>query len=121
MATKGILWALIFFLTALIMIAIPTKLAVTYYAYLATFELEGEPVYTFAMFMVFLYIVSLIVALIYIVAGLRAIVQRNSDDMGISKGIYWFGTAVSAFIVTFMVLWYIFTGDIAFFSLTAPA
>ncbi len=121
MAMKGILWGLLFFLTAAILISIPTKLVVTYYAYLATFVYQGEPVYTLAMLIVFLFIVAELVALIYIVAGLRAIVQRNSEDMGISKGIYWFGTFVSAFVVIFMVLWYIFTGDIAFFTLTAPA
>ena len=122
MALKGILWSLVFFITAIIFISIPSYLIFEYWKFLNILvDLEGRPIYTFAMFAVFLYIVSLLVALIYLVAGVRAIVQcRNEEGLGIPKGVKGFGLAVDTFIIIFFIIWYLLFNEIAIFSYGSP-
>jgi len=116
MALKGILWSIVFFLTAAIYSAIPTYLIVRYWAWLNTF-----PIYTLSLLMLFLWIVSLIVVLIYIVAMIRAIIQRkNEEGLGIPKGIKGFGLVSTAIELLFMLVWFIIFDQIAFFVMTPP-
>ena len=85
---KGILWGIVFFLTAVIYSSIPTYVIVRFWVWLNSF-----PVYTLSLFMLFLWIVALIVVLIYIVAMIRAFIQRKNEDLGIPrgvKGLVWF-------------------------------
>jgi len=122
MALKGILWSFVFFLTAVIFISIPSYLIFEYWILLNILvDLEGRPIYTFALFAVFLYIVSLLVAVIYLVAGVRAIVQcRNEEGLGIPKGVKGFGLAVDVFIIIFFMIWYLLFNEIAIFSYGSP-
>ena len=84
-------------------------------------EPEGRPIYTFALFAIFLYIVSLLVALIYLVAGVRAIVQcRNKEGLGIPKGVKGFGLVVDILVIALFATWYILFGEIAVFSWGSP-
>ncbi len=80
----------------------------------------GESIYTLSLFVLFLWIVSLLVALIYIVVTIRAIVQRKSEDLGISKGVKGFGLVSTIVVVVFMVVWYLLFNQVAFFSMIAP-
>lgn len=122
MAMKGILWSIVFFLTAVILILIPSYLIVEYWIALNRMvDFDGRPIYTFALFAVFLYIVSLLVAVIYLVAGVRAIVQcRNEEGLGIPKGVKGFGLAVDAFIIFLFIIWYLLFNEIAIFSFKSP-
>ncbi|MFW9899545.1 MAG: hypothetical protein ACFFDO_09840 [Candidatus Thorarchaeota archaeon] len=122
MALKGILWSLAFFLTAIIFIAIPSYLVFEYWTLLNILvDPEGRPIYTFALFAIFLYIVSLLVALIYLVAGVRAIVQcRNKEGLGIPEGVKGFGLVVDIIIVSFFVVWYFLFGQIPIFTWGSP-
>ncbi|MFX0187825.1 MAG: hypothetical protein ACFE8A_08820 [Candidatus Hodarchaeota archaeon] len=122
MALKGILWSLAFFLSAIIFIAIPSYLIFEYWTLLNILvDPEGRPIYTFALFAIFLYIVSLLVALIYLVAGVRAIVQcRNKEGLGIPKGVKGFGLVVDIIIVSFFVVWYFLFGHIPIFTWGSP-
>lgn len=119
---KGIIWGIVFMLTAVILITIPTKLIFTYWIWLNEIvdPIELKPVYTFALLAVFGWIVSIIVFLIFIAATCRAFIQRNAEDMGIPKGVKGFGLVTTLIIITFMVIWYLLTNQIAFFSWTAP-
>jgi hypothetical protein len=107
-------------LTAAIYSSIPTHLIFNYWAWLNTLRFDNEPVYTLLLFVLFLWIVSLLITLIYIVAAIRAIVQRKSEESGIPKGIFRFGVVSSVGIVAFMITWYIITNKIAFFSMLPP-
>ena len=122
MALKGILWSLAFFLTAIIFIAIPSYLVFEYWTLLNILvDPEGRPIYTFALFAIFLYIVSLLVALIYLVAGVRAIVQcRNKEGLGIPKGVKGFGLVVDIIIVSFFIVWYFLFCQIPIFTWGSP-
>ena len=122
MAMKGILWSIVFFLAAVILILIPSYLIFEYWILLnKVVDVEGRPLYTYAFFAVFLYIVSLLVAVIYLVAGVRAIVQcRNEEGLGIPKGVKVFGLAVDAFIISLFIIWYLLFNEIAIFSLKSP-
>ena len=122
MALKGILWSLAFFLTAIIFIAIPSYLIFEYWILLNMLvDAEGRPIYTFALFAVFLYIVSIIVAVIYFVAAIRAIIQcRNKEGLGIPKGVKGFGLVVDIFVIIFFVIWYLLFNEIAIFSYGSP-
>lgn len=113
-AVKGFLWAIVFFFASVIFITIPTYLIIIFWEWL------NETLYTYALLSLFLYIVAILISLIYLVAMIRAIVQRNSEDMGISKGVKGFGLVSVIIIVTFMVIWYIFFNEIAFFALSKP-
>ena len=116
MALKGILWSIVFFLTAVIYSAIPTYLIVRFWAWLNTF-----PIYTLSLLMLFLWIVSLIVVLIYIVAMIRAIIQRkNEEGLGIPKGVKGFGLVSTAIVLVFMLIWFIIFNQIAFFVMVPP-
>ncbi|MFX0047984.1 MAG: hypothetical protein ACFE8G_07425 [Candidatus Hermodarchaeota archaeon] len=120
---KGFAWSFVFFLTAIIYGSIPTYLIVNYWAWLGTLKfppVTGEPIYTLLLFVLFCWIVALLITLIYIVAGIRAIVQRKNEDSGISKGIYRFGMASSVIVIAYMVLWFILFNEIAFFSMIPP-
>ncbi len=71
--------------------------------------------------MLFLWIVALIVTLIYIVAMIRAFIQRNNEEgLGIPKGINGFGLVSTIIIVGFMIIWYLLFKQIAFFSMIPP-
>ncbi|MFW9822159.1 MAG: hypothetical protein ACFFE4_04455 [Candidatus Thorarchaeota archaeon] len=112
-SVKGVLWGLLFFLTAAIYGSIPTYLIVRFWVWLNSF-----PVYTLSLFMLFLWIVSLIITLIYIVAMIRAFIQRNNiEGLGIPKGIKGFGLVSTVIIVAFMLIWYLIFNQIAFFSM----
>jgi hypothetical protein len=119
-SAKGYLWSFIFLLTAAIYGSIPTYLIVTYWPWLNALEFNGEPIYTLTLFILFLWIISDIITLIYIVAMIRAIVQRKSEDMGISRGIKWYGLISSIIVIVFMITWYLIFGQIAFFSMVRP-
>ena len=122
MALKGILWSLAFFLTAISLITISSFLIFEWWKFLNILvDPEGKPIYTFALFAIFLYIVSLLVSLIYFVACVRAIVQcRNKEGLGISKGVKGFGLVVSILIIALFALWYYFFGELAVFSWRSP-
>ncbi|MFW9900566.1 MAG: hypothetical protein ACFFDY_04690 [Candidatus Thorarchaeota archaeon] len=116
MAFKGIAWGFIFFLTAIIYSTIPTYLIVRFWVWLNSF-----PVYTLSLFMLFLWIVAIIIVLIYIVAMIRAFIQRNNEEgLGIPRGVKGFGLISTIIIVVFMVIWYILFGQIAFFAMVPP-
>jgi hypothetical protein len=66
--------------------------------------------------MLFLWIVAIIVVLIYLVAMIRAFIQRKNEDLGIPKGVKGFGLISTVIIIIFMVIWYFIFGQIAFFS-----
>ena len=118
---KGIIWAIVFALTAAIYLSIPTHLIVTYWVWLNDFTINGKPVYTFALLMLFLYIIALILAAIYVAAMFRAIYQRKNTDLGIPKGVQWWGAMTCILIIGFMVFWFFYSGgDIAFFVLRPP-
>ena len=113
MAFKGIAWGIVFFLTAIIYSTIPTYLIVRFWVWLNSF-----PVYTLSLFMLFLWIVAIIIVLIYIVAMVRAFIQRNNEEgLGIPKGVKGFGLISTTIVVVFMILWYLIFGQIAFFSM----
>ncbi|MHA1491252.1 MAG: hypothetical protein ACTSRI_16580 [Promethearchaeota archaeon] len=117
MAIKGIFWGFIFFLSALIYITIPTYLVVTFWIPLNELTVEGEPVYTYALFAIFLFAISIIVSVIYVVAMLRAFIQRKNEDLGIPKGVKGFGLVSTIIIITIMIIWYVFFNELAFFSM----
>lgn len=119
---KGILWSLVFFLTAIILLVIPTFLIFEWWKFLNILvDPEGRPIYTFALFAIFLYIVSLLVSLIYFVACVRAIVQcRNKEGLGIPKGVKWFGLVVDLLIIALFALWYYFFREIAVSTWRSP-
>ena len=118
---KGFVWSIIFFLTAGIYGSIPTHLIFNYWAWLGTLrDTTGQPMYTLLLLVLFCWIVALLITLIYIVAGIRAIIQRKNADSGISKGVYRFGTASTIAIITYMVVWFILFNKIAFFSMLPP-
>ena len=116
--TKGILWGLIFLLTAIIMITIPTYLIFNWWVPLNEIvdPIEGKPVYTVALLAVFGWIVTIVIFLIYVAATCRAFVQRKNEDMGISRGVKGFGAVVDLIIISIMILWYVFFQELAFFS-----
>lgn len=107
---KGIVWGIIHGLTAMIYLIIPTILIVKYWIPLNELELGGQRVYTVALLMLFLYIISLIITVIYIAAMFRAFFQRKNPDLGIPKGVQWIGVGTLTFIVVFMILWFFITG-----------
>ncbi|MFW9999083.1 MAG: hypothetical protein ACFE9Q_06930 [Candidatus Hodarchaeota archaeon] len=116
MAFKGIAWGIVFFLTAVIYSTIPTYLIIRFWVWLNSF-----PVYTLSLFMLFLWIVAIIVVLIYIVAMIRAFIQRkNEEGLGIPKGVKGFGLVSTIIVIVFMVIWYILFGKIAFFTMIPP-
>lgn len=117
---KGYLWSVTFLLTAAIYGSIPTYLIVTYWRWLNALTFFGEPIYTLTLFMLFLWIVSLIITLIYLVAMVRAIVQRKNEDLGIPKGVSYFGLITDIVLIAFMIVWYLIFNQIAFFSMVSP-
>ena len=119
-STKGFAWAFVFLLTSIIYSSIPTHLIFNYWAWLNTLRFDGAPVYTLLLFVLFLWIVALLITIIYIVAMIRAIVQRKNESSGIPKGVYRFGTVSTVMIIGYMVVWFIFFNKIAFFSMLPP-
>ena len=117
---KGFAWSFIFLLTFGIYGSIPTYVVFSYWEWLNALRFDGEPIYTLSLFVLFLWIVSLIVTLIYIVAMIRAIVQRKSEDLGIPKGVKGFGLVSTIVVVVFMVVWYLLFNQVAFFSMIRP-
>lgn len=116
MAFKGIGWGIIFLITAVIYSTIPTYLIIEFWEWLNDF-----PVYTLSLFMLFLWIVAIIIVLIYIVAMIRAFIQRNNEEgLGIPKGVKGFGLVSSIIVVSFMLIWYLIFNQIAFFSMISP-
>ncbi|MHA2393931.1 MAG: hypothetical protein ACXAEX_18520 [Promethearchaeota archaeon] len=112
---KGVLWGILFFLTAVIYGSIPTYLIVRYWVWLNSF-----PVYTLSLFTLFLWIITLIIVLIYLVAMIRAFIQRRNDDLGIPKGVKGFGLVSTVVICVFILIWYLIFGQLAFFSMVPP-
>jgi len=119
-SVKGYLWSVVFLLTAVIHSSIPTYLIIVYWQWLNAFTIFGEPIYTLTLFMLFLWIISLIVTLIYLVAMIRAIVQRKNEDSGIPKGVYRYGMASTVIVIGYMVVWFFLFNKIAFFSMLPP-
>ena len=117
---KGFAWSFVFLLTAVIYLSIPTHLIFNYWAWLNTLLFDGEPIYTLLLLVLFLWIVALIITLIYIVAMIRAIVQRKNETSGIPKGVYRYGMASTIIVIEYMVIWFIFFNKIAFFSMLPP-
>lgn len=117
---RAFAWSFVFFLTAAIYSSIPTHLIVNYWAWLNTLRFDGEPIYTLLLFVLFLWILALIITLIYIVAAIRAVVQRKNEDSGIPKGVYRFGVVSSIFIIAYMIVYFILFNKIAFFSMIPP-
>ncbi len=118
--TKGFLWSVVSFITAAIYGSIPTYLIVTYWQWINSIMWEGQPIYTLTLFILFLWFISLILTVIYLVAGIRAIVQRKSEDLGIPRGVKGFGAISSGIVIIFMIIWYIIFNQIAFFSMLPP-
>ena len=116
MVVKGLAWGFVFFLTALIYSIIPTYLIVRFWVWLNSF-----PVYTLSLFMLFLWIVAIIIVLIYLVAMVRAFIQRNNEEgLGIPRGVKGFGLVSTVITFTFMLVWYLIFSQIAFFSMIPP-
>ena len=112
----GIAWGIVFFFTAIIYFLIPTYLIVAYWVWLNSF-----PIYTLLLFMLFLWIIAIILVLIYIVAMIRAFVQRNnSEGLNIPKGVKGFGLVSTVIVFSFMLIWYLLFNQIAFFSWVPP-
>jgi len=120
MAIKGILWGIVFAITSIIYITIPTYLIVTFWVFLNDIvDFMGRPIYTVALLALFLYFVTLIVSLIYIAATFRAFIQRNNEeDLGIPKGVKGFGLVSTVFVISLMIIWYLLFNEIAIFTLT---
>ena len=115
---KGVLWGILYALTAAIFITIPTKLIVNYWVWLNDLTFNGEPIYTLALFMLFLYLLAILISAIYVAATLRAFIQRKNPDLGISRGVRGFAIVSTSIVVGFMIIWFILTGgQIAFFSI----
>jgi hypothetical protein len=119
-STKGFAWSFVFLLTALIYSSIPTHLIFNYWAWLNTLRFDGEPIYTLLLLVLFLWIVALLVTMIYVVATIRAIVQRKNENSGIPKGVYRFGMISIVIIIGYMVVWFLRFNKLAFFSMLPP-
>ncbi|MFX1238434.1 MAG: hypothetical protein ACFFAS_15165 [Promethearchaeota archaeon] len=117
---QGIIGAIVYTLTSTIYIAIPTKLISTFWVWLNGIMYNDKPVYTLALLVLFLYIITLIISVIYIAATVRAIAQSKNSDLGIPKGVQWFGAISTVFVVSFMIFWFVMTGQVAIFSLMPP-
>jgi hypothetical protein len=118
---KGFLWAFVFLISGLIYGVIPTYLIVKYWVWLNQITMNGNPIYTFALFALFLWFVTLLLTLIYLAAMVRAVLQRkNEEGLGIPKGVKYFGLATDIIIIAFMVIWYLLFNEIAFLSMTPP-
>ncbi len=116
MALKGIAWGIVFLVTAAIYLVIPTYLIIRFWVWLNSF-----PVYTLSLFMLFLWIVALIIFLIYVVAMIRAFIQRNNTEgLGIPRGVKGFGLISTIILASFMIIWYFLFNQIAFFSMIPP-
>ncbi|MFX0040060.1 MAG: hypothetical protein ACFFB9_13960 [Promethearchaeota archaeon] len=116
MAFKGIAWGIVFLLTAVIYAAIPSYLIIRFWVWLNIF-----PVYTLSLFMLFLWIVALIIVVIYVVAMIRAFIQRNNEEgLGIPKGVKGFGLISTVVVLAFMLVWYLLFNQIAFFGMVPP-
>ncbi|MFX0005645.1 MAG: hypothetical protein ACFFA7_04995 [Promethearchaeota archaeon] len=116
MAIKGIAWGIVFLFTAVIYSVIPTYLIIRFWVWLNSF-----PVYTLSLLMLFLWIVALIIFLIYVVAMIRAFIQRNNTEgLGIPRGVKGFGLISTVAVASFMIIWYFLFYQIAFFSMVPP-
>ena len=122
MAIKGILWSIVFAITFLIYITVPTYLIVTYWIFLNELtDDQGRPLYTYALLALFFFLVALIVSLIYFAAMVRAIIQRkNEEGLGIPNGVKIFGLITTIVVVSLMIIWYILFSEIAIFTWTPP-
>ena len=119
--TKGILWGILYALTATIFVSIPTKLIFTYWVALNELTYNGEPIYTLALFMLFLYLLAILISAIYVAATCRAFMQRKNPDLGISRGVRGFAVVSTSIVIGFMIIWFFLTGgQIAFFSMMPP-
>jgi hypothetical protein len=59
--------------------------------------------------------------LIYIVAMIRAFIQRNNEEgLGIPKGVKGFGLVSTVIISVVMIIWVILFNQVAFFSMIPP-
>lgn len=117
---KGISWGIVFLVSGLIYLIIPTYLVVTFWVFLNEININGNPVYTYALFVIFLYIISVLVGVIFLTAMMRAFIQRKNEDLGIPKGLKRIGLITDVIILIVMILFYYFTGYLAFFSLRPP-
>jgi len=119
-SAKGFLWSVVSFVSAAIFGSIPTYLIVTYWQFINAITWEGQPIYTLTLFILFCWFVTLILTAIYLVAGIRAIIQRRNEDLGIPGGVKGFGAISSAVVIIFMIIWYVLFNEVAFFSMVPP-
>ena len=118
---KGISWGVIHGITAVIFLLIPLKLIWTYWIPLNNLELLGNEIYTVALLVLFLYIITIIISAIYFAAMFRAFFQRKNPDLGIPRGVQWVSIITTISVIVFMIYWFIITGgQIAFLSMTYP-
>ena len=118
---KGISWGVIHGITAVIYLSIPLKLIWTYWIPLNNLKLLGNEIYTVALLVLFLYIITIIISAIYFAAMFRAFLQRKNPDLGIPRGVQWVSVITTISVIGFMIFWFIITGgQIAFFSMTYP-
>ncbi len=118
---KGIMWGIIHCITAIIYLTIPLKLIWTYWIPLNEITFLGKETLTIAILVLFLYIITIIIGVIYVAAMFRAFFQRKNPDLGISKGVQWVSIVTSISVIAFMIIWFIMTGgQIAFFSMMPP-
>jgi len=118
---KGISWGVVHGITAIIYLSIPLKLIWTYWIPLNNLEFLGNEIYTVALLVLFLYIITIIISAIYFAAMFRAFFQRKNSDLGIPKGVQWVSIITLVSVIGFMIYWFIMTGgQIAFFSMTYP-
>jgi len=120
------LWGILFAFTFVMMILVPTKLVVNYWLWLnAIVDLNGNAIYTYALFAIFGFIVCIIISLINLAACCRAFVQANkgvNDEptFGIPRAVKGFAIVTSSFLVAIFAIYYFLFRVIAIFSLVPP-
>ena len=124
--TFAYLWGILFGFTFIMMILVPTKLVVNYWLWLnAIVDLNGNAIYTYALFAIFGYIVCIIISLINLAACGRAFVQANKGvndvpTFGIPRAVKGYAIVTSAFLIGIFAVYYFIFGVIAIFSLSPP-
>ena len=103
---KGILWGVIHGITAVIFLLIPLKLIWFYWIPLNNLKLLGNEIYTVALLVLFLYIITIIISAIYFAAMFRAFFQRKNPDLGIPRGVKWVSIITIVSVIGFMIFWY---------------
>ena len=120
------LWGILFAFTFVMFVLVPTKIVVNYWLWLnAIVDLNGNAIYTYALFAIFGYIICIIISLINLAACARAFVQskKGLDDVptfGIPRAVKGYAVVTSIFFVALFAIYYFLFGVIAIFSLVPP-